>query len=178
MQTIPMDATYEFVSAPKLEMKAFLTALIPNWEDYNLISGEAGLYFEHTFIGKSLINIEQLSDTLSVSLGEDRNIFIQREKMKDFYKWQTVGSNVVETFAWKITARNTKDTEVGIIIRDQVPVSQNRDISVDVTEVTGGKRNEETGIVDWKIKLQPGETRELILSYSVKYPKGVDVRLD
>lgn len=178
MHTISMDATYEYVSAPKIEQKAFLSALIPGWEKYDLISGEAGLYFEHTFIGKSLIDISQLSDTLAVSMGEDRNIFIQREKIKDFYKWQTVGSNVVETFAWEITARNTKDVEVGIIIRDQVPVSQNRDISVDVMEVSGGKLNEETGIVEWKIKLQPGETHEIPLSYSVKYPKGVDVRLD
>jgi hypothetical protein len=38
-------------------------------------------------------------------------------------------------------------------------------------EVSGGKFDAETGFVDWDLKLAPGETKELILRYTVKYPK-------
>jgi hypothetical protein len=105
-------------------------------------------------------------------------VFIKREKVEDFYKWQNVGSNVVESFSWKIVARNTKNSNIRLSLFDQVPVSENRDIQVDVIELSDGKLNKETGIVEWQINLDPGETKEFTLSYSVKYPKSRRLNLD
>ena len=59
---------------------------------------------------------------------------------------------------------------------DQLPVSANSSITVTAEEVSGGKVDGDTGIVTWPLTLQPGEQRDLILRYKVKYPK--DRRLE
>lgn len=63
-----------------------------------------------------------------------------------------------------------------ITLQDQVPVSQNSDITVDVLNISGGTLDPLSGIITWKLKLQPGETKQLILNYSIKYPKNQRVQ--
>ena len=50
-------------------------------------------------------------------------------------------------------------------------MSDNKEISVDLIESSGGVYNEQTGIVTWKMKLPPSTTNTLQLKYVVKYPK-------
>ena len=59
-------------------------ALVTDWESYNLSEGEANLFFENTFVGKSVLDVKYLSDTLNISLGRDNSITVSREKQKDF----------------------------------------------------------------------------------------------
>jgi hypothetical protein len=66
---------------------------------------------------------------------------------------------------------------VDIVVIDQVPISNDNDIEVSDKDYKGGDYNETTGAVTWKLQLKPNETRELILGYSVKYPKGKQVNL-
>ena len=74
--------------------------------------------------------------------------------------------------AWRITVKNTRKEAVSLTLQDQIPVSQNSNINVTVEELSGGKLNQERGFVTWQLQLQPGEQRELILQYRVKYPKN------
>ena len=55
MKTYQTDATYIYYTVPRIEERAFLVASLKNWEQYNLLEGEASIYFEDTFIGTSLI---------------------------------------------------------------------------------------------------------------------------
>ena len=73
---------------------------------------------------------------------------------------------------WRITARNTRSEQVALVVYDQTPISRNSDITVTVEELSGGLRDDKTGKVSWALQLQPGEQRELLLQYKVKYPKS------
>ena len=53
-------------------------AKIANWEQYNLLSGEVNLFFESTFVGKSLLDVTNTDDTLIFSLGRDKNVIVKR----------------------------------------------------------------------------------------------------
>ncbi len=66
----------------------FLTAQVTDWTKYNFLSGEANLFFEGTFIGKSLINTNATTDTLNLSLGTDKNIVVTRTLEKDLTEKQ------------------------------------------------------------------------------------------
>ncbi|MFY7665754.1 DUF4139 domain-containing protein, partial [Flavobacterium sp.] len=85
-QEIP--ASYRYFSVPKLDKAAYLNAEIRDWQNYNLLPGAVNLYFEGTYLGQSFLNVEQASDTLSVSLGRDKAIVIDRVKRQDFTKKQ------------------------------------------------------------------------------------------
>jgi uncharacterized protein (TIGR02231 family) len=183
MQTVEIQrihslAGYKYVTVPRKSQLAYLTANINDWAGLSLQSGEATLYFENSFVGKSYLNVNQLTDTLSLSLGSDNSILVKREKRKDFTSRKVLGSNKTETNSYLITIRNNKAIPVSINIKDQIPISSNSSITVQTEELSGGKYNEQTGYVTWDLNLKPNETKEIIITYSVKYPKDRNIILD
>jgi uncharacterized protein (TIGR02231 family) len=183
VQTIEIQRTtsaaeYKYVTVPKMTPLAYLTANITDWAKQSLMSGEATLYFENTFVGKSYLNVNQLKDTLTISLGTDNSILVKREKQQDFTSRKVIGANKTETYSFLITIRNNKATPVKIILNDQVPVSSNSGITVEPVELSNGKLNLQSGFVKWDLEIKPQETKKIIMTYSVKYPKDKSVILE
>jgi uncharacterized protein (TIGR02231 family) len=178
IQRTTTPAEYKYVTIPKLTPLAYLTGNITDWAKQNLIGGEATLYFENTFVGKSYLNVNQLKDTLTVSLGTDNSILVKREKRQDFTSKRVLGPNKTETYSFLITVRNNKGNPVKITVNDQIPISSNSGIEVDAVELSRGKHNSQTGEIRWDLEIKPQETRELILTYSVKYPKDKTIILE
>lgn len=178
IQRLTAPAEYKYVTLPKLSLLAYLTANITDWAKLSLQSGEATLYFENSFVGKSTLNVNQLNDTLTLSLGTDNSILVKREKRKDFTSRKVIGINRTDTYSYLLTIRNNKLNPVQITISDQVPVSSNSGITVETIELSGGKINGLTGEIKWDIEIKPGETKQLVLTYSVRYPKDKTVVLE
>jgi uncharacterized protein (TIGR02231 family) len=178
IQRSTSPADYKYVTIPKLSALAYLTGNISDWAKQGLISGEATLYFENTFVGKSDLNVNQMKDTLTVSLGTDNSILVKREKRQDYTSTKIFGSNKTETYSFLITVRNNKPNPVRIEVDDQIPISSNSGIEVEATELSGGKHNTQTGEIKWELEIKSQETRQLILTYSVKYPKDRTIILE
>jgi len=166
------DATYQYFVAPKLSTDVFLTARITDWNKYNFLSGEANLFFEGTFIGKSLIDTHATADTLKLSLGADKNIVVTRTLQKDLTGKQGFGANKKETRDWLITVKNRKSQPVNLLVEDQVPVSQNSAIEVDTQNISSAEMDKLTGKLSWNLSLKPLDEKQLQLKYQVKYPKN------
>jgi len=173
-----LPAFYKYYCVPKIDKDAFLIAHITNWEKYNLLEGEANVFFEDTYVGKTLMDVRNASDTLEISLGRDKKVSVNREKVKDFITKQFIGSKKEETRSWKTTVKNNKDQAINLIILDQVPVSTNADIEVTAQNISGAKQNIETGEVKWEFELKPTEKKEFELRYSVKFPKNRSLIID
>jgi uncharacterized protein (TIGR02231 family) len=178
IQRLPAPAEYKYVTSPKLSQLAYLTANITDWAKLSLQSGEATLYFENSFVGKSNLSVNQLTDTLTLSLGTDNSILVKREKRKDFTSKKVIGTNKTETYSFLLTIRNNKSTPVRITLNDQIPVSSNSGITVETVELSDGRLNEQTGEIKWDLEIQQQETRQIVLTYSVKYPKDKTVILE
>ena len=178
MKQFDVPALYNYVSTPKIDPSAFLTANIINWQDYDLQSGEASLYFEGTYLGKTYIDLSAVADTLSLSLGKDNGIKVTRKLAKEFSAKRFIGGNRTDTRQYEINVRNTKQVPVNITISDQFPVSTNKEINVDDQTAPEAQIDKDTGISTWTITLQPGQEKKLDISYSVKYPKDRKVVLD
>jgi len=166
-----MKTIYAHSAVPKLDKDAFLMAQLVDWEKYNLLSGKANIYFEGTFIGETYLNANNTQDTLAISLGRDKRVIIDRKQIKDFSRKKFLGSNIKQTYGYEIALRNTKSTAINITIEEQIPVSKNNKISVELLDAKGAKVDPVTGKITWKLTLKPKETKKLYLKYSIKYPK-------
>ncbi len=166
-----VKADYLYSVAPKLDQDAFLIARATGWEEYSLLPGEANIFFEGTFVGKTFIDPNNIKDTLAISLGRDKRIVVKREKLKDLTSRKYIGSSQKESYSWEISIRNTKAEAIKIIIEDQVPVSQNTQIEVTVLDIAGAKYTKDTGKLSWELNLAANETKKLVFKYEVKYPK-------
>lgn len=171
IETYELDAQYEYRTTPKLDEDAFLTAMVSGWGEYNFLNGEANIFFEGTYVTKTYLNVDNITDTLPVSLGRDENIVIKRTRQKDYEKKQFLSGNRKEAIGWEISVRNKKREPIRIIIDDQVPVSTTKEITVDILEISGAEHSKEKGFLRWEINVLPDETDKLEFRYTVKYPK-------
>jgi uncharacterized protein (TIGR02231 family) len=173
-----LPADYVYYAAPKLDKNAFLTAQVTGWESYNLLNGQASLFFEGTYLGKSFINVETANDTLDLSLGRDAGIVIKRTKNKQFKDKKFIGKKVTKTIGWDIELRNKKNQEVTIIIEDQIPVSTTDEIEVSLESSKGATLDTSTGKLKWELTLKPGKRTAIDFKYAVKYPKRMNMQLE
>ncbi|GAB3920671.1 DUF4139 domain-containing protein [Larkinella terrae] len=172
IQTGEVPATYRYTATPKVDQDAFLIATLSGWEKLNLLTGDARTYFEGTYVGESRVDLKQAGDTLTVGLGRDKKIIIKREKTQDFSSRKGLSSSIRDSYTYKITVRNTKSEVVNLTLFDQIPVSTDNRIEVELNDSAGAERNNETGRLTWNLSLKPGENRELVFRYTIKYPKG------
>ncbi len=178
MVVYQVPAFFQYYSVPKIEKEAYLIANITDWEKYNLLEGEANIFFEGTFVGKSLLDVRFASDTLQLSLGKDKNVIVNREKEKDFETRQFIGSKKEESKSWKTTIKNNKSQKINMVVLDQAPVSKLEEIEVNIQNISNGKLNKESGEVKWEFTLKPMEKKEFDLKYSVKYPKSKNLTIE
>jgi len=171
MEHYSLPAEYEYYCVPKADKDVFLLANIVDWEQYNLLEGEANIFFENTFVGKTILDLRYMNDTLNISLGRDKNVVVKREKVKEFTQTKFLSSKTEVTRDWKITVRNNKRQPISMVLLDQIPVSTVSEIEVTAEKLTGGTLNKETGEVKWKFILQPAQKTEFELLYRVRYPR-------
>lgn len=167
-----LPATYQYLGIPRADKDAFLVADATEWQQYSLLEGEASVYFENSFVGKTILDPTVVNDTLHFSLGRDNGIRIQRTKVSDRSTRRLLSTTQEQNLTWRITVKNSRKEAVSLTLRDQIPVSENSNITVTTEELSGGQLDKTTGIVEWQLQLQPNEQREYIVAYKVKYPKS------
>ena len=173
-----LPATYQYLGIPRADKDAFLVADATDWQQYSLLEGEANVYFENSFIGKTVLDPTVANDTLHFSLGRDNGIRMQRTKVSARSTRRLLASNQEQDMTWRITVKNSRKEAVSLLLQDQIPVSQNSNITVTTEELSGGQLDKSTGIIVWQLQLQPNEQREFIVQYRVKYPKNRQLTIE
>lgn len=171
LKEIKLPATYKYYAAPRVEKEAFLLAEINDYSKYNLLPGEANIIFEGLYVGKTNINPNQTTDTLNLSMGRDKKISILREKVVDKSGTKFLSSYKEQTFTYDLTIRNNKKEDIQMLLKDQYPLSPDKEITIELLEDGNAKVNSETGILTWELRMTPNETKKIRISYKVKYPK-------
>ena len=169
---------YKYYSVPKLDKDAYLLAEVADWEKLNLLPGDANIIFEGTYVGKSFIDPASTADTLNLTLGRDKRVVVKKEKLVDYSSVKFLGSNKQQKITYEITVKNNKKDTVHMMLKDQYPLSTNKEIEVELLDAGGASVNLDIGVLTWKLDLAPGESRKLRFAYSVKYPKDKIVNLN
>ena len=113
------------------------------------------------------------------SVGDDKNIKVSRKLRKTSPTEKGfLSKDIIETANITLTLKNTKNEEVEISVKDQIPISSNSEIKISDVELAGGTLNANTGVIRWNVKLAPKEEKKITFSYTVKYPKGNKVILN
>lgn len=183
VQTIPLvfdttKAEFKHFSTPKNIEKVYYTALLPDWEDLQLLDVNCDIFLNGKYIAKSYISTNSTRDTMKFSAGEDNGVKISRKMRKSSPDKGFLSSNVETTVTVTLNIKNTKDKVVDLEIKDQIPISQDANIKITNVENLEGALNSSTGIIKWNLQLQPKQTKELKFSYTVKFPKDYNLNLN
>jgi uncharacterized protein (TIGR02231 family) len=162
-------------AVPRMDKDAYLLAEVADWQNLDLLPGDANIIMDDTYIGRSLIDPNSIADTLNLSLGRDKRVAIKRSLIKELSSLKTSGKESKQTFTYEITVKNNKLTDVNLLLKDQYPLSNIKEVVVTLEDGTNRMVNAETGVITWKIDLKPGESQKVRFSYTVKYPKDLKI---
>lgn len=166
-----LPATYKYVSIPRIDESAFLLAQITGWDDLYLLSGQANIYYEGTYVGNSYIDASITADTLEISLGRDNGIVVERDRVNELSEIKTSGGTKKISRGMQVSVRNTKNTTVTLVLTEGIPVSTDKELEIELTKNGEGKLLEDENALQWILILGPGETKKVQYQFTAKFPK-------
>lgn len=175
VKNVDLKANFKYYAVPKHDLSAYLVAQITKLDELQLVPAKANIFFDGSYVGETYLDPTTMNDTLELSLGKDPNIIVKRTLLKKEYKEKVIGTKKERTYAYAIEVKNLKSRSIEMIIQDQIPITQNADIEIDAMELSRGKLEERTGIIEWRFNLKPGGKKDLELKYRVKHDKDKNV---
>jgi uncharacterized protein (TIGR02231 family) len=162
-------------SAPKRDATAFLHAKFTHNGIAPLLPGEVSLYRDGVFTGRGQLPLIVQGEEKELGFGQDDLVKIARVELKRAKGESGIiaASNTDEQH-YKITVKNYHDWSMPVTIVDQVPVSEDEKIVVDLlpmtTEPTERNYDDKLGLLAWTYELKPQEEKAITLSYELKWP--------
>jgi uncharacterized protein (TIGR02231 family) len=175
MKEYDLSATFKHYAVPKLDKDVYLLAQITDWEKLSLLPGDASIILNGTYVGKTSINVTS-TDTLSITVGRDKRVVVKRDKLVDYSSTKFIGSNKTQKFTYEITIKNSNSEKIKMHLKDQIPLTTDKNIEITLEDSDDGVLNEDLGVLNWMIELGPKETKKVRFTYTVKYPKDKQLR--
>lgn len=172
LKSYDVKADFKYYSVPKLSDETYLVATLSDYEKYNLLPGEATVTFNNTFVGRTRLRPNDTESQITLTLTTEPRMTVKREKQKDFCSTKHVGNSTTITQSYLITVKNNLNRAAKLTLKEQYPISNDKDIEVKDVTITPKATYDKTdiGVVTWDVELQPGETRTFTVTYSVKHP--------
>ncbi len=177
INTFKMPAIYEYYAAPIINENVFLTASFKDWEQHQLLPGEANIYFEGTYAGKTVLDPYTTKKEMVLSLGIDNNITVSRQQDRNFKSKSFTGSNRILDRTYILEVKNNKNVAISLTLMDRIPISQDKEIKVDDVVTNNASYDDQKGLLTWNLALAPQESKTEDFSFQVKYPRGRYVSL-
>jgi uncharacterized protein (TIGR02231 family) len=172
-----LATTFKYYAVPKLDPGVYLVAQMTKLDELQLIPAKANIFFDGSYIGETYIDPTRMEDTLNLSLGKDPNIVVKRTLLKKECKDKVIQDKRERTFAYSIEVRNSKSSSIDIVIQDQIPITQNTDITIESANLAKGRLNERTGVIEWSFNLKPKENKVIDFDYKIRHSKDKEINI-
>lgn len=167
---------------PSREEKGFLYAkvVLPKGAPYP--AGQVALFRDQTFVGNGRMPMRAPGEEHELGFGPDDSVRVKRAVLEE-KRGETglISSSRTENRNFRISIKNLHERPISFVAVDQLPVSLNQDIKVELTgKTTPTKRDAEDkrGLLSWEDKIAPDEERVIEFGYRITWPgaKNITVR--
>ena len=168
-------------ATPVLDPTAFLEASFKQAEDAPLLPGRVAIYRDGMFVGRAKLAPAGKDETVRLGFGADDKVKIERAvgRRNEGSAGLIVTTSKTDERAFKISVRNGHDFPVRVAIEDQLPVSENEEILVEMlpqtTPPTATNLRDRRGVLQWTFDAKPGELQEINLAWRIRWPKDKGV---
>ena len=168
-------------AVPVLDPTAFLEASFKQTEDAPLLPGRVAIYRDGVFVGRGHMAAAGKDETVRLGFGADDKIKIERAVLKrnEGSAGLIVTTSKTDERAFKTTIRNGHDFPIRVAIEDQLPVSENEDIQVEMlpstTPPTASNIRDKRGVLEWTFEAKAGEVRDINFAWRLRWPKDKGV---
>lgn len=173
--TVPADLSVR--AAPVMDPTAFLEASFKQTDDTTLLPGKVAIYRDGVFVGRGKITASAKDDIVRLGFGADDKVRIERAVLKrnEGSAGLLVTTSKTDERSFKTTIRNGHDFPIKVAIEDQLPVSENEDIVVEMlpstTPPSANNIRDKRGVLEWSFDAKPGEAKDINFAWRIRWPK-------
>jgi uncharacterized protein (TIGR02231 family) len=181
VSTVTLAPDLAVRAAPVKDPTAFLEASFKQNEDAPLLPGRVAIYRDGVFVGRGQMAAAGKDETVRLGFGADDKIKIERSVLKrnEGSAGLIVTTSKTDERSFKTTVRNGHDFPIRVAIEDQLPVSENEDIVVEMlpstTAPTASNIRDKRGVLEWAFEAKPGEVRDINFAWRIRWPKDKGV---
>ncbi len=182
-----IPGSFVLQAVPRLSEHVFVKGTLTNPLAIPLLPGAAEVYVEtvpeggstkvSNFVGKDRIEAIAAGEEFEMYLGVDQNVKVEHilKKKETISKAKSKTAKVRYTYLISVESFRRGTTELRIA--DRVPVSTMREVKIKELEfVPEPAEQTDEGLLTWKLRMEPGETREISIEYVVEYPSHLSPR--
>lgn len=164
-------------AVPVIDPTAYLEASFLQNEDAPILPGRVSVYRDGMFVGAAKMAAANKDETVRLGFGADDKVKIERAVIKrnEGSAGLIVTTAKTDERAFKTSIRNGHDFPIKVAIQDQLPVSENDDIQVEMlpatTPPTTTNVRDRRGVLEWAVDVKPGEAKDIALAWRVRWPK-------
>jgi len=170
------EAEYVYHVVPSISCEVHLLAKIKNWNELNLMGGEAFLFLGDNFVGKSIINSNYANDELPIALGTDERIAVKRTRLPDKSETKKKGDEDIGLHSYEITYKNNLNFDITLEILDQLPISMTPKIIISEGQFEDAEHNETSGALLWTRQVAAGKSGKINFGYKITHIKGLRIQ--
>lgn len=179
IDTMDIDPALAVRAVPKRDEKAYLYAKLAVARGTPLLPGSVSLFRDGTFVGNGQLPLLAPGEEHELGFGVDDAVRV-RYAIAEEKRGETgiISSSKTDTRSYRITAKNLHARPIQITVLDQIPVSQNADIKVELIGKSVPSRrdvDDKRGVMAWDATLAPDEERVIEFGYRAAWPAAKNV---
>ncbi|KAH8930448.1 hypothetical protein BT69DRAFT_1255379 [Atractiella rhizophila] len=193
-----LPATLEWIAVPKVVEKVYLNSKVKNKSDYQLLAGPVAVYLDGSFVANAHLRDVSVNEEFPINLGVDPSIRVT-------YNPRSIRSSTSgllsrtksHLFTQRMVVHNSKASRITMVLKDQIPISQDSNLVVKLISpslstaeedkgkwsdcgknvyarwsVEEGSGEKKPGEVEWKIEVQPGQKTAVGYEFEVTAGTG------
>lgn len=166
-----IDCRYHTIAVPKLDSFGYLAAEVKTADIEEIMNTNAIIYHKGTYLGNIYLSPDPSKETYDISLGKDEGIRLKRTQKKKYRSNVLLKGQTKVEYVYDLEVNNAKSQSAEITLLDQIPVSDDKTIVIDRSEISKAEYNEDNGELKWNFTLEPSTGRSFTIAYSISWPK-------
>lgn len=177
LTTRTLDGAMRWVTAPRVDPRAWIVAEVKNTAPFPLLAGEAGVFVAGRYLGDTRLETVPVGETFEVAFGVDDRVVVERAPQQI----ETGGSGPVgkrqrARWDWDVRVRNLHDRAITVRVLEQVPVTSRADVEVAITAASPEPTRLDGGLLRFELDVGAREQASVRWGYAVEHPGDVALR--
>lgn len=172
---LELETELNYITAPKLEPVVYRRARLVNRSPYLWLPGQAALFWEDEFIGRTALALLPSEAACELATGLEDRIKVERKRILYDVDKRLIGDRRTLRIGYEITLENLLEKPVQVEVRDQIPYARHEQIKVKLENATPTAEPQELGRLRWLLKLAPRAKTTMRFEFSVEHPAALKI---
>lgn len=180
---LEMQPDFYYKAIPVLSKHVYRVAKLSNASKQLLLPGEATMYIDNDFVGRTRLPLVAVGESFQVGFGVDPQLQVQRQLVDKSKTMQ--GANQILKYDYRILASSYKTAAVKLQVWDRLPMAETEVVGISIVKAAPEvskdplylREERPKNLLRWDVELAPKTFGEQALAINYEFKLELDKQL-